>query len=94
MNGEWVASESGALFENRNSADPDDVVGEYQRSSAADVEAPIEAADAAGDEWAGSPAPGRGRILRTVGAALDDRSDELTETLVREEGKARSEELS
>lgn len=91
VDGEWIESEAGELFQSSNPADPNDVVGEYQLSSAADAEAAIEAADAASDEWAEVPAPERGRILRAVGTVLEDRSDELTETLVREEGKARPE---
>ncbi len=91
VNGEWIESETGDTFESRNPADPSDVVGEYQRSAGADAEAAVDIAAGATDEWADTPGPERGRILRAVGAELDARSEELTETLVHEEGKARPE---
>lgn len=91
VNGKWIDSETGDTFESRNPADPSEVVGEYQRSSAADAEAAIDVAAEATDGWADTPGPERGRILRAVGTELEARSEELTETLVREEGKARPE---
>ncbi|WP_276274103.1 aldehyde dehydrogenase family protein [Haloarcula litorea] len=91
VNGEWVAAETGDTFEVRNPADRSDVVGQFQQSGTADAEAAVEAADAASEDWAGTPGPERGRILRAAGQRLAERKDELTETLVREEGKARPE---
>ncbi|MFC6726614.1 aldehyde dehydrogenase family protein, partial [Halobium palmae] len=49
------------------------------------------AAAAAQDEWADTDAGTRGGYLREVAKHLDDREEELTETLVREEGKTRTE---
>ena len=51
----------------------------------------MEAAAAAQEEWANTDAGTRGAYLREVAKLLDDREEELTETLVREEGKTRSE---
>jgi aldehyde dehydrogenase (NAD+) len=91
IDGEWVESESGEVIEVRNPADTDEVVGTYQRSTEADTERAIEAADAAAEEWAATPGPERGRILREAAGNLKSRQEELVETLVREEGKTRSE---
>jgi len=91
IDGEWVESDTGDTFENRNPADTDDLIGEFQRSSRADAERAVEAAAAATDDWAATPAPERGAILREAAKAVERRYDELVETLVREEGKTRTE---
>jgi aldehyde dehydrogenase (NAD+) len=91
IDGEWVAAESGDTFEVRNPADTSDVVGEFQQSSTADAERAIEAAAAAQEGWAETPAPQRGAVLRAVGEEIAARADELAETLTREEGKTLAE---
>jgi aldehyde dehydrogenase (NAD+) len=91
IDGEWTESEGGETFENRNPADTSDVIGRFQQSTSADAEAAVEAAAAAAEEWGGTPAPTRGGILEETSRLLADRKEELTETLVREEGKARPE---
>jgi aldehyde dehydrogenase (NAD+) len=91
VGGEWTVAETGETFRVRNPADRSDVVGEFQESGRADADAAVEAAAAASDAWADTPGPERGRILREAGQRMAARKDELTETLVREEGKARPE---
>jgi aldehyde dehydrogenase (NAD+) len=91
VDGEWTAAETGETFENRNPADPDDLIGHFQQSGEADAERAVEAAAAAQDEWANTPGPERGSILRKTSQLLEDRKEELTEALVREEGKVRGE---
>jgi aldehyde dehydrogenase (NAD+) len=91
IDGEWVESESDETIEVRNPADTTEVVGTYQRSTEADTERAIEAADDAAEGWAKTPGPERGRILRETAGILESRKEELVETLVREEGKTRSE---
>ena len=44
IDGEWVESSTGETFENRNPADTRDVVGIFQKSAKADVDAAVEAA--------------------------------------------------
>lgn len=85
---EWVASESGATVETRNPADQTEIIGEIQESTEADVERAITAATAAQADWGETPGPARGAILREAAELLAERKDDLTETLVREEGKA------
>ncbi len=91
INGEWVSSDSDETFEVVNPADTDEVVAYFQSSTKRDTESAIEAAVAAQDEWADTPGPERGAVLKQVGNALAARKEEATETLVKEEGKTRSE---
>lgn len=91
VNGEWTPSITGETFESYNPAQPADIVGQFQQSSEEDAEAAVNAAVAATDDWASTPGPERGRVLNRTATALEERKDELTETLVREEGKARPE---
>src|SRR6185369_7123048 len=44
IDGDWVPSVSGDVFENRNPANSDDLVGLFQRSTAADAARAIDAA--------------------------------------------------
>jgi aldehyde dehydrogenase (NAD+) len=88
VNGEWIVSETGETVDVRNPANPSEVVATYQRSSDEDAAEAVEAAVAAQNEWANTPGPERGSVLREAGTALKERKDELTEMLVREEGKA------
>ncbi|UPM44471.1 aldehyde dehydrogenase family protein [Halocatena salina] len=91
INGTWVDSESGETFDVLNPSDTDEVVGRYQDSTTTDAEAAIEAAVAAQDEWATTPGPERGAILKQAGRLLEERKKETTTMLVREEGKTQSE---
>ena len=44
IDGEWVEASTGETFENRNPADTRDVVGIFQKSAKADVDAAVNAA--------------------------------------------------
>ena len=81
VDGEWVESETGETFESRNPADRADVIGTFQQSGEADAERAVEAATAATETWADTPAPERGAVLRAASGNLEARKDELTETL-------------
>lgn len=91
INGEWRPSETGETFEIRNPADNEEVVAHVQDSSSEDATDAIEAATAAQSEWAGRPASERRALLRETAKRMDDRADELAETLSREEGKTLTE---
>ncbi|ELZ15452.1 Aldehyde Dehydrogenase [Haloterrigena salina JCM 13891] len=91
IDGEWTESHTGETFETTDPASPEEVVATYPQSDAEDTERAIEAADAASDDWGTTPGPERGRILTETGSLLADRKDDLTELLVREEGKTWSE---
>ncbi|SEO89781.1 aldehyde dehydrogenase (NAD+) [Halogranum amylolyticum] len=91
INGEWVESATGASFAVTNPASVDEIVSYHPASTKADVEDAVDASVAAQDEWAHTPGPSRGSVLRETGELLAARKGEATETLVREEGKTRSE---
>ncbi len=91
VGGEWTDAETGETIDVHNPADTTTVVNSYQNSSAEDAEEAVAAADEAADSWADTPAPERGSVLREAAGIIEDRKDELTELLVSEEGKTRSE---
>jgi aldehyde dehydrogenase (NAD+) len=87
IDGEWQESTGGETFTVHNPADVTDTVGEFQYSTQADVDAAVAAASDAQTEWADRQAPERGEFLRRAAEEIRARSDELAETLTREEGK-------
>ncbi|RAW44993.1 aldehyde dehydrogenase family protein [Halorubrum sp. 48-1-W] len=91
VDGEWITASTGETVAVRNPAEPDEVVAKYQQSGAADAVEAVEAAAAARSEWADTPAPERGRILRETAMTLERREESLTDRLIAEEGKARPE---
>lgn len=90
IDGEWVESETERTFENRNPAAPTELIGEFQKSSAADTERAVKTAVAAQTEWSGTPGPEREAVLQDIAAEIDARADELARTLTHEEGKTLS----
>lgn len=91
VDGEWTESETNDTFEVENPADTTDIIGEFQHSSSDDAAEAVEAAAAAQTEWAEMPGSERGAVLTETARRMDDRKDELTETLTREEGKTLTE---
>lgn len=51
IDGTWVPASSGDLFENRNPANTDELIGLFQKSTRADVSAAMEAAACAYEKW-------------------------------------------
>lgn len=84
INGEWV---TGPVFENRNPANSEEVVGLFVRGAAADVEAAAQAAQEALGPWSKMPAPARGNYLFKVAEILDRKCEQLAIEMTREEGK-------
>ena len=87
IDGMWQPSGSGQLFENRNPAQPDDLIGLFQQSTRADVESAIDAAGRAYLGWRLVPAPRRAELLFRAGQLLADRKDALARDMTREMGK-------
>jgi aldehyde dehydrogenase (NAD+) len=87
IGGQWVASSSGRLFENRNPADQDDVIGLFQESTAADAERAIAAAARAYEDWRLVPAPRRAEMLFRAGQIIADRKEAFARDMTREMGK-------
>jgi len=87
INGEWVSSQSGELFENRNPANTDDLIGLFQKSNQADVQRAIDAAEAAFQEWRLVPAPRRAEVLYRAAQLFTERKDRYAREMTREMGK-------
>src|SRR6266849_5327936 len=87
IDGEWVESATGQTFENLNPADTRDVVGIFQRSGKADVDAAVDAARRAYAKWRLVPAPRRAEIIFRASEMLLERKEEYSRDMTREMGK-------
>src|SRR5215470_13208514 len=87
INGEWVESSTGETFENRNPADTRDLVGIFQKSGKADVDAAVAAAKRAFAKWRLVPAPRRAEIVYRAGEMLLERKEDCARDMTREMGK-------
>jgi acyl-CoA reductase-like NAD-dependent aldehyde dehydrogenase len=86
IDGAWVPSVSGGVFENRNPADGD-LLGVFQQSTHDDVARAIDAARRAFEQWRLVPAPRRAEILFRAAQLIADRKDALARDMTREMGK-------
>jgi acyl-CoA reductase-like NAD-dependent aldehyde dehydrogenase len=91
IDGHWVASVSGNTFENRNPANTDDLIGVFQHSTGADVNAAIDAAARAYEPWRLVPAPLRAEILFRAARILVERKEQFARDMTREMGKVLNE---
>ncbi len=87
IDGRWVPSVSGEVFENRNPADTGDLIGLFQKSNAADATRAIDSAQRAYDHWRLVPAPKRAELLFRAAQLLADRKEALARDMTREMGK-------
>ncbi len=87
IDGDWVEASTGETFENINPADTRDVVGVFQKSGKADVEAAVEAARRAYEKWRLVPAPRRAEILYAAARMLAERKEDYARAMTREMGK-------
>jgi acyl-CoA reductase-like NAD-dependent aldehyde dehydrogenase len=91
IGGKWVSAASGKTFLNRNPANVEDVVGEFQASGEADVDRAVQAARAAYRHWRLVPGPKRGEMLYRTGELLLKHKEKLARDMTREMGKVLSE---
>ena len=87
IGGEWQPSSTGRTFENLNPANGGELIGLFQKSGAADVDAAVAAAKAAFPGWKNTPPPRRGEILYRAARLLQERKEALAEAMTREMGK-------
>lgn len=87
IDGEWVKSRSGKVFENRNPANQDDLIGLFQDSTADDLSAAVDAAQKAYETWRLTPAPKRAEFLYKVGEILKRDKEKMAREMTREMGK-------
>jgi acyl-CoA reductase-like NAD-dependent aldehyde dehydrogenase len=87
VGGTWQSAADGKTRVNVNPADTTDVVGEFSESGAADADAAVAAAVAAGDAWRERGAINRAEILAKAHQLLTERSEEIAAVITREQGK-------
>ena len=87
IGGVWVPPIDGEYRPNINPADRNDVIGQFPRSSGADVERAIVSAERGFEMWRKTPAPARGDVLRNVGDLLVARKEDIADAMTREMGK-------
>ena len=87
IDGRWQKASTRQTFENRNPADPDDLIGHFPDSGPADVDEAAHAAREALDGWSDTPAPDRGKILKASGDLLVERKEDIARAMTREMGK-------
>ena len=85
IHGEWVKRP--AVFEDRNPANTDEVVGNFVKGAARDVDDAAAAAAAALPGWSGTSGPARGNILYRAADILDQKFEQISTEMTREEGK-------
>src|ERR1700680_1772367 len=91
IDGEWVEASTGQTFENRNPADTRDLVGIFQKSAKADVDAAVDAAKRAFTKWRLVPAPRRAEIVYRAAEILIERKEDYSRDMTREMGKVLAE---
>src|SRR5258707_6689136 len=85
INGEWVKRDT--TFDDRNPANTDEVVGQFVKGTAQDMDDAAAAAGAALPGWSGMAGPARGNILYKAADILDRKFDQVAADMTREEGK-------
>lgn len=91
IGGEWVPPSSGSYYQNYNPAQPQQVLGDFPSSTAADVDRAVEAASEAFKAWREVPGPQRGLLLYRFAELLDNAKEELGQIITLEQGKALAE---
>ncbi len=85
--GRWSAPDGGEYFENRNPADPADLIGKFPLSGRAEVARAVDSAKRGFEMWRRVPAPARGDVLKRVGDLMAERKEEIADAMTREMGK-------
>jgi len=90
IGGQWVKSRATDFFDVHNPA-VGDVIGRTPLSTAADVDAAVQAAAAAFPGWRETPVNARAQVLYKYKAVLEQHFDELARTVTTEHGKTLNE---
>jgi malonate-semialdehyde dehydrogenase (acetylating) / methylmalonate-semialdehyde dehydrogenase len=90
IGGRWVKSHATEFFDVHNPA-IGDVIGRTPLSTAADVDAAVQAASHAFPDWRETPVNARAQVLYKFKALLEQHFDELARTVTTEHGKTLTE---
>ena len=85
--GEWSVPDGAELVDNINPANTDEVLGQWPASPASELDRAVEAAKNAFVTWKRTPAPERARVIMRAHRLLEERIEEIAQSLSREEGK-------
>jgi acyl-CoA reductase-like NAD-dependent aldehyde dehydrogenase len=86
VGGSWVESESGGRSEATSPA-TGETIGSVPEGTRDDARRAIAAANAAAREWAGRSAFERAAAMERVAGIIEERRDELAQTLTLDQGK-------
>lgn len=92
--GTWRPGQGGQTRTNVNPSDVRDRIGDFAESGGADAELAVEAATRALPAWRGRGPIARAATLRHVGRLLEERREEFTAAIGREQGKRPAEARS
>ncbi|MEU9339119.1 aldehyde dehydrogenase family protein [Streptomyces sp. NPDC048290] len=87
LDGAWVPSSTGTVRADLNPADTHDVIGAFAESGAKDAVCAVDAAADALDPWDVLGPIERARFVTAAARLIEDRADEFTEAITREQGK-------
>lgn len=93
INGEWVNPASGPTIENRNPANPQDLISTYVGAGSVEVDQAVQAATKAFSSWKKTPAPERGRLFFKAIEIAKARAEEIGAVMNREQGKVLPESI-
>jgi len=86
INGTWCEAASGSVFDVTDPA-TGEVIGSMPDGGASDAERAIDAASAAGPQWAATTARERADVLYRAWQLMLERSEDLAQLMTREQGK-------
>ncbi|GAA0356970.1 alpha-ketoglutaric semialdehyde dehydrogenase GucD [Bacillus horti] len=87
VNGQWTASLTGVVEASINPADKHNPVGYVQKSSVEDLDQAVQAAKNASKPWRKLSGAARGDYLFKVANLIEERLEEIAETMTKEMGK-------
>ncbi|WP_240376857.1 aldehyde dehydrogenase family protein [Bacillus piscicola] len=88
IDGQEVASSSNETFKVENPANKSEILGEFQKSTEAELNQAVEAAKAALPSWKKTAAPARGEYIQKAARYIEEHAEEYKLQLVREVGKS------
>src|SRR5262244_553650 len=91
--GKWAPPRTGDYYQSHNPACPSQILGEFPRSDAADVDAAVASAESTRVIWDQTQAPQRAAILLRFSQLLLDSKDEMARIITLEQGKALGESI-
>lgn len=87
INNEWIESNSNKVLESVSPMNKDEIFGSVQNSTQKDLEEAVKSAKKAKKSWRKLGQHARGQLLFKVADILEERIEEIGETMTREMGK-------